>query len=288
MRDLKILKSITNRNEESLSRYLNDIGQIKMIDSKEEVRLAKMIREGDSKAEHRLITANLRFVVSCAKKYQNKGMSLQDLVNEGNIGLIRAAKSFDETRGFKFISYAVWWIRQAILQALNENVRMIRLPMNQQIGMREVGQQRQKMEQLLEREPTLEELAEAMSKREDQVLDYVLSNLSTSSYDDAIPGEDTETGTFLDLMPNEEENLVNIDVLKDYRQHQIKIMFSVLSKREKEVLSMAFGLFGSPIMNNEDIARRMGLTKERIRQLIKYALGKIRKMQKPAYLQNYA
>jgi RNA polymerase primary sigma factor len=288
MRDLKIQKSITNRSEESLSRYLNDIGQIKRIDAREEVRLAKMIKKGDSAAEQKLVMANLRFVVSCAKKYQNKGMSLQDLVNEGNIGLIRAAKSFDETRGFKFISYAVWWIRQAILQALNENVRVIRLPMSQQIGIREISLQRQKMEQLLEREPTAEELAEVLGKREDQILDHIASNLTTNSYDDFIIGQETESTTLLDFIPSREEDLVITQIFKESRQHQIKLLFSSLAKRESEVLSMSFGLFGYQQMNNDDIAECMGLTKERIRQIIKYSLTKLRKMPKPAYLQNYA
>jgi RNA polymerase primary sigma factor len=288
MRDLKIQKSITNRSEESLSRYLNDIGQIKRIDAREEVRLAKMIKKGDSAAEQKLVMANLRFVVSCAKKYQNKGMSLQDLVNEGNIGLIRAAKSFDETRGFKFISYAVWWIRQAILQALNENVRVIRLPMSQQIGIREISLQRQKMEQLLEREPTAEELAEVLGKREDQILDHIASNLTTNSYDDFIIGQETESTTLLDFIPSREEDLVITQIFKESRQHQIKLLFSSLAKRESEVLSMSFGLFGYQQMNNDDIAECMGLTKERIRQIIKYSLTKLRKMPKPTYLQNYA
>jgi len=288
MRDLKISKIIVNKQEDSLSRYLNDIGQISLINAEEEVRLARMIRAGDRQAEHKLVSANLRFVVSCAKKYAGKGISLQDLVNEGNLGLIRAARNFDETKGFKFISYAVWWIRQAIMQALNENMRMIRVPMNQQLAATAVLRESDRLTQLLERTPSLSELSEAMNQSEQRLAESIRNNEKTCSYDEFVQGIDAGARTMLELMESQDTDTTVLNIAAEARQHHVALLLKTLPVRDRTILAMSFGLEGYTAMSYEEIADRMGYSYERIRQIMAYTLGKLRKMPKPGYLREWA
>jgi len=277
MRDLKITTSVTNRNEDSLKRYLHDIGKIDLLDAAEEVVLARKIKAGDRGAEERLIKANLRFVVSCAKKYQSVSLSLQDLISEGNLGLIKAAKLFDETRGFKFISYAVWWIRQAMMAAINEYTRIVRLPMNQQLGIAQINTVAQKLEQELEREPSLDELAEAMDKTSGQVADCLQVGARIKYLDDQLPGGDSDQHTLMDHMPSQEVDEVGQWMHNEMLSHEVNTLLTKITRREQQILKLAFGLNGHIRLENEDIAQEMDLSKERIRQLIKKTITKLSK-----------
>jgi len=287
MRNLKISKSITNRNEDSLNRYLYDIGRYKLIEAEEEVMLAKKIKAGDASALNMLTTANLRFVVSCAKKYLDRGLALSDLINEGNIGLIRAAQLFDETRGFKFISYAVWWIRQAMEIAIKEQVRLIRVPLNKQLGMAGVLRQIDKLEQKLEREPTLSEIAEAMGKSESQVAEFMQSNARTSFLDDNIPAGDHENSSLMDFIEDSNERAVDNWIEVESRNIDLVQMLSLLSTRERKVIVKVFGVLGSKTSNMTEIGDEFKLTKERIRQIKKAAMEKLKKTPKYGYLTDY-
>lgn len=286
MRDLKISKSITNRNEDSLNRYLCEIGQFKLIGTEDEIILARKIREGDRAAINMLVTVNLRFVVSCAKKYQNMGLGLSDLINEGNIGLIRAAQLFDETRGFKFISYAVWWIRQAMTNAIKEHVRVIRVPLNQQLGMTAILKEINKLEQRLERGPTLSEIADALDKSEAQVADFFRANTKTLFLEDQIPGGSSDEATLIDFLTDNEKTIdhwiateaINIDIAR---------MLRVLKDSEVKVIIMSFGLFGHKELGLQDIADQFRLTKERVRQIRKSALFKLKALPKPGYFNDH-
>lgn len=288
MRDLRITKSITNRTEDSLFRYLNEIGQINMIDAREEVLLARKIREGDRSAENRLISANLRFVVSCAKKYQHLGLSMGDLISEGNLGLIKAARLFDETRGFKFISYAVWWVRQAMLSAINEQVRIIRVPMNQQLGMNAINTEAQRLEQILEREPTLEELSEAIGKKQSQLTEYIQSNARMKYLEDHLPSGDSECNTLLNFLPEEGGDHTGEWIRKEALNLEFNILLSRLNPREQKILRLSFGLGGYPPLENEDIATALGLSKERVRQLRTGAIRKLKGIPEALRLKEYA
>ena len=288
MRELKILKSHTNRNEESLHRYLSDIVRISMIDPGEESRLARKIKTGDKAAEHKLITANLRFVISCAKKYQNLGLSLSDLVCEGNIGLIKAAGNFDETRGFKFISYAVWWIRQAIITAINEHARVVRLPMNQQLGMNAINSEAIRLEQVLQREPTLGELSEVIGKSESQLADHIRANARSRYLDDHVPGGESEDNTLLNFLPDQSGNHINDWISSEHLNERIYMLLSTLKMREREIIIHAYGLFGNQQLENEDIAIKMGLSKERIRQLLSKSIAKLQSFPQTNKLREYA
>ncbi|RZK82080.1 MAG: RNA polymerase sigma factor RpoD/SigA [Pedobacter sp.] len=288
MRELKISKSYTNREDESMGRYLNDISQIDMITGKDEVMLAQKIKMGDTAAEHKLVTANLRFVVSCAKKYQGKGLPLSDLINEGNVGLIKAAKLFDQTRGFKFISYAVWWIRQSILAALNQYARMIRLPMNQQLGMTEIIGATQKLEQNLEREPTLGELAEYLERNENKLADFICCNVKINYLDDHIPGGDTEDNTLLNYLPDGDGNGTERWIGEEQLHFNIDKLLHNLTPREKRIIILSFGLYGQQPLDYEDIAREINLSRERTRQIRTEAIKKMRKLNKADFLQEYA
>jgi RNA polymerase primary sigma factor len=287
MHNLKISKSITNRNENSLNRYLYEIGKYRLIGAEEEIMLAKKIKAGDASALNMLTNANLRFVVSCAKKYMNKGLSLSDVINEGNIGLIRAAKLFDETRGFKFISYAVWWIRQAMDLAIKEQVRSIRIPINKQLGMAGVLRQIDKLEQKLEREPTLSEIAEAMGKSEAQVAEFIQSTARTSFLDDSIPGGDHERSALIDFIEDTNERAVDEWVEAESRGIDLAQMMTVLTDREKKVLMMFFGVSGYKISSMAEIGEELKLTKERIRQIKKSAIEKLKKIPKHGYFIDY-
>ena len=288
MRELKIIKSHTNRNEDSLHRYLSDIGRISMIDPGEEMLLAKKIKSGDKAAEHKLVTANLRFVISCAKKYQNLGLSLSDLVCEGNLGLIKAAGNFDETRGFKFISYAVWWIRQAIITAINEHARIVRLPMNQQLGMNAINNEAIRLEQVLQREPTLGELSEVIGKSESQIADHIRSNARSRYLDDHIPGGESEDNTLINFLPDQSGNHINEWMTSEHLNERIYVLLSTLKMREREIIIHAYGLFGHQQLENEDIAIKMGLSKERIRQLLSKSILKLQGFPHTNNLREYA
>lgn len=277
MRDLKIYKSsLTDRSEDSLFRYLREIGQVRMISPTEEALLAAKIRNGDRLAEHRLITANLRFVVSCAKKYQKKGLSMPDLVSEGNLGLIKAARLFDETRGFKFISYAVFWIRQSILHALNENARMIRLPMNRQLVLAEINQIAQRLEQLLEREPTLEELSEATGKEAGKLRDSLLSDLRVHYLEDPVSGGENQDNTMMNFLADANPDLTTQWIRGHSLNLDIEVALSRLPEREQRIISLFFGLGTDMPIDDEAIADQIGVSPERIRQLRYAAVGKLR------------
>jgi RNA polymerase primary sigma factor len=287
MRNLKISKSITNRNEDSLNRYLYDIGRYNLIEADEEVMLAKKIKAGDASALNMLTTANLRFVVSCAKKYLDRGLALSDLINEGNIGLIRAAQLFDETRGFKFISYAVWWIRQAMEIAIKEQVRLIRVPLNKQLGMAGVLRQIDKLEQKLEREPTLSEIAEALGKSEAQIADFMHSNARTSFLDDNIPSGDHENSSLMDFIEDGNERTVDNWIEVESRNIDLVQMLYLLTIRERKVIVKTFGVLGNNTSNMTEIGDEFKLTKERIRQIKKAAMEKLKKTPKYGYLTDY-
>jgi RNA polymerase primary sigma factor len=289
MRNLKVYKSsFIDRKEDSLYRYLGEISHIQKLSPAEEVMLADRIRKGDKVAEHRLVTANLLFVVSCAKKYQKVGLSFSDLVSEGNLGLIRAAQMFDDTRGFKFITYAVWWVRQAMISALNEHGRMIRLPVKQQLTIVEINQAAGQLQQLLEREPTLEELSEAISKSPERLKDCLLSASRTQYLQDPIPGGETEAHTMLNYLPDQGE-----DMIQSWIQHQdlnaeLEIAISFLSEREQKIIIMAYGLKNQVPMDDESIGYTIGLSTGRIRKLRAEALAKLRKRRKNESLKQYA
>ncbi|HKG08550.1 MAG TPA: RNA polymerase sigma factor RpoD/SigA [Pedobacter sp.] len=288
MRDIKITQSITNtRNEDSLNRYLSDIGQICLLTGEEEVLLAKKIRAGDKAAEHMLIIANLRFVVSVAKKYQMPGMPLQDLVNEGNIGLIKAARKFDETKGFKFISYAVWWIRQSIIHAIGEYSRSVRLPMNQQMGINSVKQESIRLEQRLEREPTLEELEEVLGKPVAQLAEFIQYGSRMRYLDDELPGSVSESNTLIDHVPHEESNLINKHIKSDGMSSILSVLLEKLSEREKKILILGYGLYGQESLTHDTIAVMLDLSKERIRQITESAIKKLQLLPKTEYIKEF-
>lgn len=271
MRELKITQSITKRESESLDVYLNEIGRFELLTADEECILAKRLREGDQEALYKLIVSNLRFVVSVAKQYQHRGIALTDLINEGNLGLIKAAKRFDETKGFKFISFAVWWIRQTILQALGDQTRTVRLPLNQVSHITKLNNVIQSLEQQLERLPTAEELAEQSGIAKESVEDYLVNARLPVSMDAT-----SDVGSSL------------LDVLRDYRyapdksmdaeslQGSIERMMSILSPRERYILTLNFGLGNTEPVQLQDIARALGIGKERVRQLREIALRKLR------------
>ena len=266
MRQLKITKSITNRESQSLEKYLQEIGKVELITPEEEVQLAIRIKQGDLKALDRLTKANLRFVVSVAKQYQSQGLSLPDLINEGNLGLIKAAQRFDETRGFKFISYAVWWIRQSILQALAEQSRIVRLPLNKVGLTNRINKAYQQLEQEYEREPSVEELAEVLELDTEEVAATLSMSSRHVSMDSPIA--DGEDSTLIDIMfnPNAEladENIIN----KESLEKEIERSLNALTDRQQEVIRYFFGIGIDHPMSLEDIGERFCLTRERVRQI---------------------
>ena len=286
MRQLKITKSITNRESQSLEKYLQEIGKVELISSEEEVRLAVLIRQGCQKSLDRLTKANLRFVVSVAKQYQNQGLSLPDLINEGNLGLIKAAQRFDETRGFKFISYAVWWIRQSILQALAEQSRIVRLPLNKVGLTNRIQKAFSQLEQQLEREPTSEELAELL----EMDLEEVTASLSISSRHISMdtPISEGEDGTLLDVLenPNAEKTDGNLDHTQSLKT-EIDRSLKTLTERQKEVICYFFGIGVDHPMSLEDIGQRFNLTRERVRQIKDKAITKLRTTNRINLLRTY-
>lgn len=274
MRQLKITKSITNRSSEALDKYLLEIGKEELVSVEEEVELAQRIRQGDQRALEKLTKANLRFVVSVAKQYQNQGLSLQDLINEGNIGLIKAAQKFDETRGFKFISYAVWWIRQSILQALAEQSRIVRLPLNQVGSVNKISKVLAKFEQENERRPSVAELADELNIEEDKISEVLRVSGRQVSVD--APFQDGEENCLLDVLTNEDAPHTDSPMDKESLCSELdNILSAVLKDREKKVIVMSFGI-GCHEKSLEEIGDLLGLTRERVRQIKEKSLRKIK------------
>ncbi len=274
MRQLKITKSITNRSSEALDKYLLEIGKEELVSVEEEVELAQRIRQGDQRALEKLTKANLRFVVSVAKQYQNQGLSLQDLINEGNIGLIKAAQKFDETRGFKFISYAVWWIRQSILQALAEQSRIVRLPLNQVGSVNKINKVLSKFEQENERRPSVTELAEELNIEEDKISEVLRVSGRQVSVD--APFQDGEENCLLDVLTNDDAPHTDSPMDKESLCAELdNILTAVLKDREKKVIVMSFGI-GCHEKSLEEIGDLLGLTRERVRQIKEKSLRKIK------------
>lgn len=286
MRQLKITKSITNRDTPSLEKYLIEIAKVDLITAEEEVELARRIREGDTKALEKLTKANLRFVVSVAKQYQNQGFSLPDLINEGNLGLIKAAQKFDETKGFKFISYAVWWIRQSILQALAEKSRIVRLPLNKVSTISRIGKAFSELEQEFEREPTVEEISQLLEISVQEIENTMSFSSKTVSVDTPIGEEDTST--LLDLLQN--ENAENTDYLVEHTESlsiELARSLSTLPEKHRDILILYFGIGRESSMSLDDIARLHNLTRERVRQIRDKAIIKLRSQPKNNILRKY-
>jgi len=286
MRQLKITKSITNRESQSLEKYLQEIGKVDLITPEEEVRLAALIRQGDQQALDRLTKANLRFVVSVAKQYQNQGLSLPDLINEGNLGLIKSAQRFDETKGFKFISYAVWWIRQSILQALAEQARIVRLPLNKVGLTSRIQKAYSQLEQEFEREPSAEELAELLNMDLEEVTSTLGINVRHVSMD--TPLSEGEEGTLLDVMENPNAEQTDGEVAYKQSLHiEIDRSLQTLTERQKEVICYFFGIGVDHPLSLEDIGDRFHLTRERVRQIKDKAITKLRTTQKDNLLKSF-
>ena len=264
MRQLKITKSITNRESASLDKYLQEIGREDLITVEEEVELAQRIRKGDRIALEKLTRANLRFVVSVAKQYQNQGLSLPDLINEGNLGLIKAAEKFDETRGFKFISYAVWWIRQSIIQALSEKSRTIRLPLNQVNVLNKIRRTTSEFICKNEREPSLEELSELTGIEESKII--TILNISAHLVSVDSPLKEEEEGSYIDIIPNKNIPKTDASLLNESKEYEIEQVLSKLGSRGHDIIRMFFGL-GCSALTLEEIGEKFGVTSERIRQI---------------------
>ena len=279
MRQLKITKSITNRESASLDKYLQEIGREDLITVEEEVELAQAIKRGDRRALEKLTRANLRFVVSVAKQYQNQGLSLPDLINEGNLGLIKAAEKFDETRGFKFISYAVWWIRQSILQALAEQSRIVRLPLNQVGSLNKISKAFSKFEQENERRPSPEELAEEL----DIPVDKISDTLKVSVDAPFVEGEDN---SLLDVLVNDDAPIADRSLMNESLSKEIDRALATLTERESEIIKMFFGI-GCQEMTLEEIGDKFGLTRERVRQIKEKAIRRLRQGTRSKLLKSY-
>ena len=284
MRQLKITKSITNRESASLDKYLQEIGREELVTPDEEVELAQRIRKGDQEALEKLTRANLRFVVSVAKQYQNQGLSLPDLINEGNLGLIKAAEKFDETRGFKFISYAVWWIRQSILQALAEQSRIVRLPLNQVGSLNKINKALTRFEQENERQPTNEELSEMIDVPKDKISDTLRVGSRHVSVD--APFVDGEDNSLLDVLPNDDSPSADKGLVNESLNTEIERALSTLTDREREIVKSFFGI-GCQEMTLEEIGERFGLTRERVRQIKEKAIRRLKMPSRSKLLKAY-
>ena len=284
MRQLKITKSITNRESASLDKYLQEIGREDLITVEEEVELAEAIKKGDRKALEKLTKANLRFVVSVAKQYQNQGLSLPDLINEGNLGLIKAAEKFDETRGFKFISYAVWWIRQSILQALAEQSRIVRLPLNQVGSLNKIGKVLSRFEQENERRPSAEELAEELDIPVDKITDTLKVSGRHVSVD--APFVEGEDNSLLDVLVNEDTPNTDGTLMYESLSREIDRALATLTERESDIIKMFFGI-GCQEVTLEEIGDKFGLTRERVRQIKEKAIRRLRQGTRSKLLKTY-
>jgi RNA polymerase primary sigma factor len=285
MRQLKISKQITNRESQSLDKYLQEIGKVDLLTPDEEVDLAKRIRDGDQFALERLTKANLRFVVSVAKQYQNQGLSLGDLINEGNLGLIKAAQRFDETRGFKFISYAVWWIRQSILQALAEQSRIVRLPLNRVGSLNKISKTFSELEQKFEREPSPDELAEVLEVSTSEVVDTLKISGRHVSMD--APFVQGEENSLLDVLENDSEETPDSGLISDSLRKEVQRALSTLTTREADVVMLYFGLNGEHAMTLEEIGEKFNLTRERVRQIKEKAIRRLRHTSRSKALKTY-
>ena len=284
MRQLKITKSITNRESASLDKYLQEIGREELVSPEEEVELAQRIRKGDQVALEKLTKANLRIVVSVAKQYQNQGLSLPDLINEGNLGLIKAAEKFDETRGFKFISYAVWWIRQSILQALAEQSRIVRLPLNQVGSLNKINKALSKFEQENERQPSSEELSEMIDVPKDKISDTLRVSGRHVSVD--APFVEGEDNSLLDVLPNDDSPSADRGLINESLNTEIERALATLSTREREIIKSFFGI-GCQEMTLEEIGERFGLTRERVRQIKEKAIRRLKSASRSKQLRGY-
>ena len=284
MRQLKISKSITNRESASLEKYLQEIGHQDLLTADEEVELAQQIRKGDRKALERLTKANLRFVVSVAKQYQNKGLSLPDLINEGNLGLIKAAERYDETRGFKFISYAVWWIRQSILQAIAEQGRPVRLPLNQVSSVNKINKALNKFEQENERRPSVEEIASSTDLPQEKIEEAIKANTKQVSMD--APFKDGEESSLADVLYSEDSPSTDAELLKQSLREEMAMALSVLNERERNVITAFYGI-GQAEMTMDEIGKKFGLTRERVRQIRERALRRLRQQTQNKMLKAY-
>lgn len=285
MRQLKITKQLTNRDSKSIDKYLSDVSKESMITPDEEVRLAVLIKQGDERSLNKLVSANLRFVISVAKQYQGHGLTLEDLIAEGNIGLITAAKRFDETKGFKFISYAVWWIRQSIMQAIAENSRVVRLPLNKVSAIQKISSAFSKLEQEYERAPTNEEISKLMETNSENVADLFSYSQKQVSVDaPLIEGEDN---SLLNVLSNDGSAKPHDTLIRESLCQDIERVLVSLKKREADVVRYSFGLNSEPPMTLEEIANRMDLTRERIRQIREKALRVLRKKSNSRLLKHY-
>ena len=284
MRQLKITKSITNRESASLDKYLQEIGREELISVEEEVELAGRIKNGDKAALEKLTRANLRFVVSVAKQYQNQGLSLPDLINEGNLGLIKAAEKFDETRGFKFISYAVWWIRQSILQALAEQSRIVRLPLNQVGSLNKINKAFSRFEQEHERKPSAEELANELGLDVDKVADTLKMSGRHVSVD--APFVEGEDNSLLDVMPNDDSPIADRGLINESLSREIDRALATLTQREADIIRMFFGI-GVPEKTLEEIGEEYHLTRERVRQIKEKAIRRLKSSSRSRVLKTY-
>ena len=285
MRQLKIIKQVTNRETPSLDKYLYEIGKVDLISAEEEVDLARRIKKGDSQAMEKLIKANLRFVVSVSKQYQNQGLSLPDLINEGNLGLIKAAQRFDETRGFKFISYAVWWIRQSILQALAEQARIVRLPLNKIGSINKINKTYAELEQKFEREPTVMEIAKVLEIAPEDVKEAIRSSGRHVSMD--APLLDGEDGNMYDVLLNDDQPGPDKGLLNDSLRKEIERALSTLTYREASIIRLYFGLNGKHPHTLEEIGEEFSLTRERVRQIKEKAIKRLKHTSRSKILKSY-
>ena len=284
MRQLKITKAITNRENASLDKYLQEIGHEELISAEEEVELARRIKTGDRKALEKLTKANLRFVVSVAKQYQNQGLSLPDLINEGNIGLLKAAEKFDETRGFKFISYAVWWIRQSILQAIAEQGRVVRLPLNQVGSVNRINKVLSKFEQENERRPSVDEIADKTDLPNEKIEDVLKVNTRQVSVD--APMADGDGTSMIDFMQSDSDSSTDEELLKESLRAEIASALSVLNDRERNVIEAFYGI-NQPECTMEEIGKKYGLTRERVRQIREKAIRRLKQNTQNKMLKAY-
>ncbi|MGE0079385.1 MAG: RNA polymerase sigma factor RpoD/SigA [Bacteroidales bacterium] len=285
MRQLKIIKQVTNREAVSLDKYLHEIGKVDLLTADEEVTLARKLKDGDHEAMSKLVKANLRFVVSVAKQYQNQGLSLPDLINEGNVGLIKAAQRFDETRGFKFISYAVWWIRQSILQALAEQARIVKLPLNKIGSINKVNRALTELEQRFEREPTIIELSETLELAPNDIKEALRSNSRHISMDAPLTQE--EDGTLYDIILSPDSPMPDRGLLNESLRREIERALATLTPREANIIRLYFGLNGKHPHTLEEIGEEFDLTRERVRQIKEKALKRLKQVARSKMLKGY-
>jgi len=284
---LKITKQFTNRESKSLDQYLQEIGKVDLLTPDQEIDLAIKIKKGDKLAQENLIKANLRFVVSVAKQFQNQGLSLGDLINEGNIGLIKAAQRFDETRGFKFISYAVWWVRQSIMQAIADQSRVVRLPLNRVGNLTKISKAYRDLEQEYERKPTTDELAKILDMTTDEVAYALQISGRHVSMDAPLKSGDENKNSLMDVLPNEHQPLPDKDLMKESLKNEVTNILSTLDEREAEVIRLSFGIGSNQKATLEEIGDKFNLTRERIRQIKENALRKLRISKKSNKLKEY-